>query len=86
MATDASVVQGATGVRLGIMGQNIAALGAGIIISFVFSWQLTLLIFGFVPFMIIGAFLESRLMTGFASNDKNSLEDASKVCSFFFSN
>lgn len=80
MATDASAAKGATGIRLGVIGQNIAALGTAIIISFVFSWQLTLLIFGFVPFMIIGGFLGSRLMTGFASSDKKALEDTSKVC------
>jgi ATP-binding cassette subfamily B (MDR/TAP) protein 1 len=80
LSTEASAVQGATGIRLGVICQNIAALGAGIIISFVFSWQLTLLVLGFVPFMIIGSFLEGGLMTGFAKNDKNALEDTSKVC------
>ncbi|CAF4760003.1 unnamed protein product, partial [Rotaria magnacalcarata] len=34
---------------------------------------------GFVPFMVIGGFLQSRLMTGFASKDKEALEDAGKV-------
>lgn len=61
------------------MIQNIAALGTGVILSFVFSWPLTLLILGFVPFMVIGGFLQSRLMTGFASKDKESFEDAGKV-------
>ncbi|CAF4197402.1 unnamed protein product, partial [Rotaria magnacalcarata] len=79
LATEASAVQGATGVRIGLMIQNIAALGTGIILGFVFSWQLTLLILGFVPFMVIGGFLQSRLMTGFASKDKEALEDAGKV-------
>jgi ATP-binding cassette subfamily B (MDR/TAP) protein 1 len=61
------------------MLQNLAALGTGIIISFVFSWQLTLLILGFVPFMVAGGFFQSRLMTGFASKDKQTYEDAGKV-------
>jgi ATP-binding cassette subfamily B (MDR/TAP) protein 1 len=80
LSTEASAVQGATGIRLGVMAQNFAALGSALIISFVFSWQLTLLILGFVPFMIAGGFLQSGLMTGFAKNDKEILEDASKVC------
>ncbi|CAF4425289.1 unnamed protein product, partial [Rotaria magnacalcarata] len=79
LATEASAVQGATGVRIGLTLQNLAALGTGIIISFVFSWQLTLLILGFVPFMVIGGFLQSRLMTGFASKDKKAFENAGKV-------
>ncbi|CAM2699572.1 unnamed protein product [Rotaria socialis] len=79
LATEASAVQGATGVRLGLTIQNLAALGTGIIISFIFSWQLTLLILGFVPLMVIGGFLQSRLMTGFASKDKKAFENAGKV-------
>ncbi|CAF3084747.1 unnamed protein product [Rotaria sp. Silwood2] len=79
LATEASAVQGATGVRIGLMLQNFSSLGAGIILGFVFSWQLTLLILAFVPFMVIGGFLQSRLMTGFASKDKKSFEDAGKV-------
>ncbi|CAF1014116.1 unnamed protein product [Rotaria sordida] len=79
LATEASAVQGATGIRIGLMLQNLSSLGAGIIIAFVFSWQLTLLILAFVPFMVIGGFLQSRLMTGFASKDKQSSEDAGKV-------
>lgn len=61
------------------MLQNLAALGTGIIISFVFSWQLTLLILGFIPFMVAGGFFQNRLMTGFASKDKQTYEDAGKV-------
>ena len=79
LATEASAVQGASGIRIGLTLNNFASLGTGIIISFVFSWQLTLLILAFVPFMIIGGFLQNRLMTGFAGNNKNTLEEAGKI-------
>jgi ABC-type multidrug transport system fused ATPase/permease subunit len=79
LATEASAVQGATGIRIGTMLQTLSALGGGIIISFVFSWQLTLLILAFVPFMVAGGFLQTRLMSGFASKDKETFEDAGKV-------
>jgi len=79
LATEASAVQGATGIRIGVTLQNLASLGTGIILGFVFSWQLTLLILAFVPFMVAGGFLQSRLMTGFASKDKETFEDAGKV-------
>ncbi|CAF3502579.1 unnamed protein product [Rotaria sp. Silwood1] len=79
LATEASSVQGATGVRIGLMIQNFASLGVGIILAFVFSWQLTLLILAFIPFMVAGGFLQSRLMTGFSSKDKKSFEDAGKI-------
>ena len=79
LATEASAVQGASGVRIGTTLQNLAALGTGIIISFVYSWQLTLLVLAFVPFMVAGGFFQSRLMTGFSSQDKDTFEDAGKV-------
>jgi len=57
----------ATGVRIGVMLQNISNLGVGIIIAFVYGWSLTLLILAFIPFMIIAGFLQTYLLTGFAN-------------------
>ncbi|CAF3575971.1 unnamed protein product [Rotaria sordida] len=79
LATEASAVQGASGIRIGVMLQNLAALGTGIIISFVVAWQLTLLVLGFLPLLIVGGFLQNYLMTGFASKDKKAFEKAGKV-------
>lgn len=79
LSSEASAVQGATGIRIGILLQNFSSLGAGIIISFVYSWQLTLLVLAFVPLMILGGFLETRLITGFAKNDRKDLENAGKI-------
>ncbi|CAF1420960.1 unnamed protein product [Rotaria sordida] len=79
LATEASAVQGASGIRIGVMLQNLAALGTGILISFVFAWQLTLLVLGFVPLLIVGGFLQNYLMTGFASKDKKTFEKAGKI-------
>ncbi|CAF3678455.1 unnamed protein product [Rotaria sp. Silwood1] len=79
LATEASAVQGASGIRIGTMLQNIATLSTGIIITFVFSWQLALLVLAFVPFMVAGSFLKNYLMKGFASKDKKSIENAGKV-------
>ncbi|CAF4236476.1 unnamed protein product, partial [Rotaria sordida] len=53
LATEASDVQGATGVRIGTMLQNISNLGVGIILAFIYGWSLTLIMLAFVPFMII---------------------------------
>ena len=79
LATEASAVQGATGIRIGTTLQTLASLGTGILIGFAFSWELTLLIFAFVPLMVAGGFLQNRLLTGQATGDKEALEDAGKV-------
>ncbi|UJR23295.1 hypothetical protein I4U23_026311 [Adineta vaga] len=79
LATEASAVQGASGVRLGVFFQNFITVGAGILIGFIFSWQLTLLIIGFLPLIIFGAVLQVRLITKFAKKDKEHFENAGKV-------
>ena len=49
------------------MLQNISNLGVGIVLAFIYGWALTLLMLGFVPFMIVGGFLQTYSLTGFAN-------------------
>lgn len=79
LATDASMVQGASGVRLGTMIMNVSNLGTGLIIAFIYGWQLTLLILAFLPLLIIGGFLQIRIMAGVAGQNKQALEEAGKT-------
>jgi hypothetical protein len=61
------------------MIQNFSNLGVGIIVSLAFDWALALLCVGFVPFMVASGFLQTYLLTGFASRDKATRESANKV-------
>jgi ABC-type bacteriocin/lantibiotic exporter with double-glycine peptidase domain len=58
---------------------NIGNFGVGILLSFVFSWTITLLVLAFVPLMIISGVLQTKMMTGFSSKDKEVIEEAGKI-------
>ena len=51
LATEVGLVQATTGPRLGVTIQNYVCIGAALVMSFIYSWQLTLIVIGVVPLM-----------------------------------
>jgi hypothetical protein len=62
---------------------SFANLGVGLIISFIFGWKLSLVALAFIPFMVVGGFLNGYFMQGFYSRDIKALERAGSVGYFF---
>ncbi|XP_074659631.1 ATP-dependent translocase ABCB1-like [Tubulanus polymorphus] len=79
LASDTSLVKGATGSRFAIIIQAIANLGVGILISFVYGWKLTLVVLCFLPLMAVAGVMENRMLTGFAKTDNNVIEEGGKI-------
>ncbi|XP_035263466.1 bile salt export pump-like [Anguilla anguilla] len=79
LATDASQVQGATGSQIGMIVNSLTNIGVAIIISFYFSWQLSLVIMCFLPFLALSGGFQARMLTGFAKMDKQAMEAAGQI-------
>ncbi|XP_048881352.1 ATP-dependent translocase ABCB1 isoform X32 [Brienomyrus brachyistius] len=79
LATDASLVKGAAGSRLGLITNTICALIIAIVVAFIFSWQLTLLILACVPILSGANFIQMRATGGHASKDQKALELSGKI-------
>ncbi|KAK2154279.1 hypothetical protein LSH36_272g05058 [Paralvinella palmiformis] len=79
LATDASAVKGATGTPLSTFFRSLASIGAGIIIGFVYSWEMTLLILGIVPFVFIGGYTSMKIRSSNTEDKNKGLEHAGKI-------
>lgn len=79
LATDASQVQGATGSQIGMIVNSMTNIGVAIIISFYFSWKLTLVILCFLPFLALSGAFQAKMLTGFAKQDKEAMEVAGQI-------
>ncbi|KAL5289501.1 pgp-2.2 family protein [Megaselia abdita] len=79
LAGDCSNVQGATGQRVGVMVQAIATLLVGSIISFVYSWNLTLVTLITVPLLLGTVIIESKYMEKSTIREKKAIEMASSI-------
>jgi ABC-type multidrug transport system fused ATPase/permease subunit len=86
LATEAAAVQGATGSRLGGVLMNVANLGVGIVLAFIYGWAITLVVLGFIPFIIISGVLQTKMMAGFSGKDKDAIEEAGKFTGEAISN
>ncbi|XP_065102087.2 ATP-dependent translocase ABCB1 [Paramisgurnus dabryanus] len=79
LATDASLVKGAAGSRLGFATNTICALLIAIIVAFIHSWQLTFLILACVPFLTGANAIQMKAMSGHANKDQSALEMSGKI-------
>ncbi|XP_054420503.1 ATP-binding cassette sub-family B member 5 [Pteronotus mesoamericanus] len=79
LAIDIAQIQGAIGSRIGVLTQNATNMGLSVIISFIYGWEMTLLILSIAPVLALTGMIETSSMTGFANKDKQELKRAGKI-------
>ncbi|XP_061918767.1 ATP-dependent translocase ABCB1-like isoform X1 [Entelurus aequoreus] len=79
LASDATQVQGVTGLRLAALVQNIASMTTCLIVSFLYGWELSLLLLVIGPVMIAGGSVQAHSIAGHTREDMKELEMAGKI-------
>ncbi|XP_073437552.1 ATP-dependent translocase ABCB1-like isoform X1 [Dendrobates tinctorius] len=79
LSMNASQITGVTGKQLGIQTMNVFTLLSAIIISFVYGWQLSLLIFVCGPLVIAVNVIKDKAALHYASSDRKALEEAGRM-------
>lgn len=69
----------ATGSQIGMIVNSLTNIGVAVLMSFYFSWKLTLLILCFLPFLALSGGFQAKMLTGFAKQDKQAMEAAGRV-------
>lgn len=69
----------ATGSQIGMIVNSLTNIGVAVLMSFYFSWKLTLLILCFLPFIALSGGFQAKMLTGFAKEDKAAMEAAGRV-------
>lgn len=64
---------------MGMIVNSLTNIGVAVIMSFYFSWKLTLLILCFLPFIALSGGFQAKMLTGFAKQDKQAMEAAGQV-------
>ncbi|CAB3235149.1 unnamed protein product [Arctia plantaginis] len=79
LSGDTAEVQGATGLRIGIILQGISSVAVGILMGFGYDWRLTLVSSAFLPVMVGSIWLEGRMSQKSQSDEQKALENATSV-------
>uniref|UniRef100_H3DMY6 Bile salt export pump n=1 Tax=Tetraodon nigroviridis TaxID=99883 RepID=H3DMY6_TETNG len=73
------MIEYATGSQIGMIVNSLTNIGVAVLMSFYFSWKLTLLILCFLPFLALSGGFQAKMLTGFAKQDKQAMEAAGRI-------
>jgi len=79
LSKDAAAIQGATGQRIGTVLSSISTLCIGIGIAMYYEWRLGFIALAFCPFIIVGSYMDVRLMKQQNLGNGKALEKSTKI-------
>ncbi|XP_035435503.1 multidrug resistance protein homolog 49 [Spodoptera frugiperda] len=79
LSGDAAEVQGATGLRIGLILQGVSSVVLGVLMGLSFDWQLTLVATAFLPIMIGSIWLEGMMSRKSQEDERDAMESATGV-------
>ena len=81
LATDATLVKGASGELLGSFIEGIGALVGCLVIAFTASWRLALILVAVLPLLVLGSSFEFASVAQLSKGGNRALEDAAALLS-----
>ncbi|KAJ3085456.1 Multidrug resistance protein 1, partial [Quaeritorhiza haematococci] len=79
LAEEAKLVQGLTGELLGIVLQTVANLVSGVLIAFLHGWELTLVLVGIIPLILLAGAMQFKALQGYGDKTKVFYLEASQI-------
>lgn len=79
LASDAPTIKGAVDMRMGTVLTSVISMVAGIVIGFIYGWELTLLMLLILPLFAFGTYINSKLRRSSENKDALGLEDVGQV-------
>ena len=76
LARDTALVRNVTGQRLGLYIQNSVSIIYALVIAFVNSWQLSLILLGFMPLLMLSGKMQAVAFRGAHKKDSKGFVDA----------
>ena len=68
LSTDTTLLNSITSSAIGAVIQSFVSLFTGIVIAFLFSWQLSLVMMFLAPLIVMTTYMEAKLISGFSKS------------------
>ncbi|KAJ5526496.1 ABC transporter integral membrane type 1 [Penicillium frequentans] len=76
---DASSLSGLTGTTIGLLLATAVNLFAGVIISFVVAWKISIVLLPTIPFLLVAGVMKLRVQSQFAERHKKAFSKATEI-------